>query len=107
MVGQSTSAKLTRVVSYVNVTSTNEGSIASAVGGLVANGASVVITECANFGNVSSTDANSHANVGGLTGLYPSTTNTCTITKSFNAGEITGTGIVGGLVPSSAMPPME
>ena len=99
VVGQSTSAKLTRVVSYVNVTSTNEGSIASAVGGLVANGASVVITECANFGNVSSTDANSHANVGGLTGLYPSTTNTCTITKSFNAGEITGTGIVGGLVP--------
>ena len=99
VVGQSTSAKLTRVVSYVNVTSTNEGSIASAVGGLVANGASVVITECANFGNVSSTDANSHANVGGLTGLYPSTTNTCTITKSFNAGEIIGTGIVGGLVP--------
>ena len=101
VVGQTTGATLYRVASYVNVNSTNKSSCASAVGGLVANGVSVEITECANLGNVTSNDTGSHANVGGLTGVTPPTSYrfSCTIKDSFNVGTISGTATIGGIAP--------
>ena len=97
VVGQVNRAStLSQVASYVDVTLTNNSTYASMVGGLVGNGSSVTIQECANYGTISSTDKNSDANVGGLSGLY-SYGGPATIKNSLNAGVVKGKN-AGGLI---------
>ena len=94
--GQSTSVTLEQVCSFVNITVSNSGTDASAVGGLVGNGYNAIIKSSANYGTISSTDKNSDANVGGLSGMSP-WGGIVTIQNSLNAGVVTGKN-AGGLI---------
>ncbi len=92
---------LQRVISKVNVTCDSQNSnaySAVAVAGLLANAqSSDVITECANYGTITSTDVNNNGNVAGLvTGGWGSCS--AKVEYSFNAGTITGADNVAGIV---------
>ena len=96
---------LQRVISKVNVTCDSQNSnaySAVAVAGLLANAqSSDVITECANYGTITSTDVNNNGNVAGLvTGGWGSCS--AKVEYSFNAGTITGADNVAGIVGQNA-----
>ena len=96
---------LQRVISKVNVTCDSQNSnaySAVAVAGLLANAqSSDVITECANYGTITSTDVNNNGNVAGL---VTSGWGSCSakVEYSFNAGTITGADNVAGIVGQNA-----
>lgn len=96
---------LQRVISKVNVTCDSQNSnaySAVAVAGLLANAqSSDVITECANYGTITSKDVNNNGNVAGLvTGGWGSCS--AKVEYSFNAGTITGADNVAGIVGQNA-----
>ena len=97
VVGQPYNTTLEQVVSYVDVTSTNKSSSASAAGGLCGNGNGATIRNCANYGTIQSTDSNSNANVGGLSAMSPYG-GKVTIANSLNAGAVSGAKVAGGLI---------
>lgn len=97
VVGQPYNTTLEQVVSYVDVTSTNKSSSASAAGGLCGNGNGATIRNCANYGTIQSTDSNSNANVGGLSAMSPYG-GKVTIANSLNAGAVSGAKVAGGLM---------